>query len=128
MFRILIVDDSKAIHTFVRDMLSANPEIETYSVYDGTQAISLLGTQKNFDLVLLDWEMPNLDGPGTFPQIRKLLPTTPVLMMTSKNTTEDITYMLEMGVAEYLMKPFTSDILFEKIEFVTGRNMSRATA
>jgi DNA-binding response OmpR family regulator len=42
----------------------------------------------------------------------------PVMMMTTKNLPEDIQKMLDMGVSEYLMKPFTSDILFEKISFV----------
>ena len=51
----------------------------------------------------------------------------PTVMMTTKNAPEDIAMMLEMGVAEYLMKPFTIDILFEKIEAVSGRVLPYAS-
>ena len=74
-----------------------------------------------FDLILLDWEMPVLNGPGTFSEFKKMELKIPVVMMTTKNASEDIQTMLNMGVAEYLLKPFTIDILFEKIEFATGR-------
>ena len=47
--------------------------------------------------------------------------TIPTLMMTTKNKPEDIEKMIGLGVAEYLMKPFTIDILFDKIEFVSGK-------
>jgi len=100
--------------------------IQTTSVFDGQEALTLLKTKPDFDLILLDWEMPNLNGPSTFSKLLESGYKIPVIMMTTKNAAEDIQKMLEMGVAEYLMKPFTIDILFEKIEYVTGKSFPYA--
>ena len=127
MFRILIVDDTKSVHAFVKSLLSKCPEIESTSVHDGAQALSHLRKDSNYDLILLDWEMPNLNGPSTFEQLKSLGFKIPTIMMTTKNASEDIEKMLTMGVSEYLMKPFTIDILFEKIEYVSGRGLKYAS-
>ncbi len=121
MFSILIIDDTKSVHAFVKNLLAKAPDIQTTSVFDGAQGVELLKTQKNFDLILLDWEMPNLNGPDTFVSLKEMGITIPTLMMTTKNKPEDIEKMIGLGVAEYLMKPFTIDILFDKIEFVSGK-------
>ncbi len=126
MFQILVVDDTKSVQAFVKDLLRKVPEISTQSVYNGAEAIKLLEQKNKFDLILLDWEMPVLNGPETFQKIKELAITTPTIMMTTKNLPEEISQMLNMGVAEYLMKPFTFDILLEKIEFVSGRFFSHA--
>ena len=70
--------------------------------------------------------MPNLNGPDALQEIKSLGINTPVLMMTSKNAPEDIARVLELGASEYLMKPFTVDILFEKMSFVLGRAVEYA--
>lgn len=126
MFRILIVDDTKSVHAFVKSLLSKSKEIVATDVFDGLEAVELLKNNKEFDLILLDWEMPRLNGPDTFDQFLKMNLKIPTIMMTTKNAPEDIIKMLNMGVAEYLMKPFTIDILFEKIEYVSGRTLPYA--
>ena len=126
MFKILMVDDTKSVHAFVKSLLSKSPEIEVTSVYNGKEAVDLLATRPKFDLILLDWEMPVMTGPEAFANFKKMQIVIPTVMVTTKNSAEDISKMLEMGVSEYLMKPFTIDILFEKIEFVTGRSFSYA--
>lgn len=126
MFRVLIVDDTKSVHAFLKSLLAKCPEVETISVFDGQQAVALLQEQRNFDLILLDWEMPNLNGPAAFKEFVNLRLCIPTMMMTTKNEPEDIQQMLGMGVAEYLMKPFTLDILLEKINYVCGKNLAHA--
>lgn len=126
MPRILIVDDTKSVHAFVRALLSKSKTITTESVYDGVQALERLKQKNDFDIIFLDWEMPNLNGPDTLQKIKSLGISTPVLMMTSKNSPEDIARVLELGASEYLMKPFTVDILFEKMSFVLGRAVEYA--
>ncbi len=126
MFKILIVDDTKTVHAFVKNFLLKCKDIEVTSVFDGQQAVETMKSNNTFDLVLLDWEMPRLTGPETFAEFLKMGIKTPTVMMTTKNAPEDIQKMLEMGVSEYLMKPFTCDILFEKIEFVSGRSFNHA--
>ena len=122
MFEVLVVDDTRSVHAFVRSLLAKAADIQVTSAYNGKEAVELLKGGKKFDLIFLDWEMPELNGPDTFQEMKGLGCTIPIVMMTTKNSPADIQRMLEQGVAEYLMKPFTIDILFEKLSFASGRN------
>jgi len=126
VLNILVIDDTKSVHAFVRHLLQKSPEVTYSAVFNGAEGIELLKSGAKFDLILLDWEMPVLNGPDTFRQMKAMGITTPTIMMTTKNAPEDIEMMLGLGVAEYLMKPFTIDILFEKIEYVSGKHVPYA--
>lgn len=127
MFHILVVDDSRSVHSFIKACL-VHPEITLTSVSDGKEAIELLSKNSTaFELILLDWNMPVLDGPHTLDLIVKQSPNTPVIMMTTKSAIQDIAQMLAKGAKEYMFKPFTSEVLFDKIELATGRSFPRAT-
>lgn len=126
MFQILIIDDTKSVHAFVKSLLAKSSEVVVTSVFNGAEGLKLLESKKDFDLVLLDWEMPILDGPSTFEAFLKQGVKIPTVMMTTKNKPEEIEKMIMMGVSEYLMKPFTIDILFEKIEYASGRTLKYA--
>jgi two-component system, chemotaxis family, chemotaxis protein CheY len=122
MLKVLIVDDTRSVHFFVKGLLGALI-IEYQDAFDGEEALQKLRALQPGqapDLILLDWEMPKLDGPGTLEAIRRNGINIPVIMMTTKNRPEEIARMLEAGASEYLMKPFTKDILLEKIEAVAG--------
>ena len=112
--RLLIVDDSRAIHSFV-SAAASNNNWETISAYNGQEALDQLQKDTDFDLVLLDWEMPVKDGPETLAEIRKTMPNLCVIMLTSKNRPKDIRKMLDLGANDYMMKPITSEILTNKI-------------
>lgn len=127
MFRILVVDDTKSVHAFVGDILSKVNGIEHSRAFNGQEALQKLKVDPKFDLVLLDWEMPILDGPATLAEIKSLGILTPVIMMTTKNSLDDVKRMLAIGSAEYMMKPFDAEILFDKIDFVTGKRFSYAS-
>lgn len=123
MKNILIIDDSKAVHAYIKSCFQPF-QIKLNHVYNGQEAIEFLKTHpEKLDLVLLDWEMPIMDGPTTFDSL-KGKGISPVIMMTTKNAPEDITFMLNKGVSEYVLKPFTGDILIEKIEVVLGTGLS----
>ncbi|MFZ4712466.1 MAG: response regulator [Bacteriovoracaceae bacterium] len=115
-YKILCIDDSKSIHSFLKDCLTE--QIETFtSVFNGAEAVEHLSDKKEFyDLIFLDWEMPLKNGPETFEELSKIGLKTPVFMLTSKNEPSDILRMISAGVTEYIMKPFTKDILIEKIQ------------
>ena len=70
--------------------------------------------------MLLDWEMPVKNGLQTMAEIRQSSADIAVIMVTSKNDMNDITKTLDAGASEYIMKPFTKDILFDKIGHVLG--------
>lgn len=118
--KILCIDDSKSVHAFLKQCLSEISE-RVDSVYDGTQAIEVFKTGKrDFDIIFLDWEMPQKTGPETFEDLKKMGVNIPVIMLTSKNSADNISQMLSAGVSEYIMKPFTKEILVEKIQSVLG--------
>lgn len=124
MIRILSIDDSKAVHAFITTIFAPLPH-ELAHAYDGQEGLQLLQQkgESNFDLILLDWEMPKLTGIETLKQIRQLGFKLPVVMLTSKNAPEEIMNALALGASEYVMKPFTGDILKEKLETVLGRKL-----
>ena len=120
--KILVVDDSKAVHAYVKNCFRPF-DVNLTHVLNGKEALEALGDKQNdFDLVLLDWEMPFVDGPTTFDSMPKK-GVIPVIMMTTKNSPSDISFMLQKGINEYILKPFTPDILVEKIELVIGEGL-----
>lgn len=127
MFRILIVDDTKSIHTFVKELLKKRADLQFADAYNGQEAVEVINKSANeFDLVLLDWEMPIMTGPEALQAIKESGCNIPVVMMTTRNAPDEIAKLLEMGASEYLMKPFTADILLEKIEYACGEAFQRA--
>jgi two-component system, chemotaxis family, chemotaxis protein CheY len=124
MVKVLVVDDTKSVHAFLKSLLSHVPEVEVTPVYNGAEAVELLGNRTDFDLILLDWEMPVMTGPEAFQRFLEMGIRIPTVMMTTKNQPADIEKMLLMGVVEYLLKPFTLDILVEKMEFALGKGLA----
>ena len=118
--KILSVDDSKSIHAYLEECLVPVTESIVH-VYNGQEAVDKIKENlRAFDIIFLDWEMPIKDGPTTFKEFKELGVETPVIMLTSKNNPDDILQMIEAGVSEYMMKPFTADITIEKIRQVLG--------
>ncbi len=116
--KILAVDDSKLIASFVKQSLPS-PHFTVHSVENGMLALEKLRSGERFDIILLDWNMPVMDGPTFLEKAgnEKLL-RCPVIMMTTENHPEKIMRALSLGAKEYMMKPFTDVILNEKIQMV----------
>jgi len=123
MMKILVVDDSKAIHAFMKAILSGTKAVLSHA-FNGREAVDLIIAGNKFDVILLDWEMPVLDGPGALAGIRSKDTSVPIVMVTSKNEIMDIQRALEAGANEYVIKPFTKEILHEKITSVTGQEVA----
>jgi CheY-like chemotaxis protein len=121
MFKILLVDDTKAVHAFVKDLLKSAKDIQFTDAFNGAEALEIVKRGEKFDLVLLDWEMPVKTGPECLNDLKAMGFSSPIVMMTSKNSPDEIAHLLESGAAEYMLKPFTVDILKEKIEYVCGQ-------
>lgn len=115
--RILVVEDSKPIVNVVRGMLEA-AGYEVLEAENGEVAVFTLQKEK-VDYILLDWNMPNMNGIEFLDYNSKhQITDAKVLMMTTENKPEKIMKALELGAVEYIMKPFTSDILISKIKSV----------
>jgi two-component system chemotaxis response regulator CheY len=117
--RVLVIDDSKLIQGFVKSCLqdSAHQVVIAENGQIGIEVLTDTSNDSSFDVILLDWNMPVLDGPGFLQKIQdKNIITGPILMMTTENSPQKIMQALSMGASEYLMKPFTAEILLDKIE------------
>lgn len=105
--RVLVVDDSVVIRRLLTDVLSQDPEIELAGTApNGRIALSKL-PQVNPDLVTLDIEMPELDGLGTLPELRKLYPKLPVIMFSTLTERGALATLdaLALGATDYVTKP-----------------------
>jgi CheY-like chemotaxis protein len=88
--KIVIVDDSNAVHAFLREMLDGTG-IAMQHFYDGQEVVdNACSLPTDIDLVLLDWEMPRLTGIEALAKLRAARPDLHIVMMTSKNAMTDI--------------------------------------
>ncbi len=116
--KILVVDDFSTMRRIVRNLLVelgfSNPLIQ--EAEDGESAIAMLRSIP-FDLVVTDWNMPNMTGIDLLRAIRAeaALKGLPVLMVTAENNREQIIAAAQAGVNGYIVKPFTAITLKEKL-------------
>ena len=116
--KILVVDDFSTMRRIVRNLLVelgfSNPLIQEAD--DGENALILLRSQP-FDLVVTDWNMPNMTGIDLLRAIRAeaSLKGLPVLMVTAENNRDQIIAAAQAGVNGYIVKPFTAITLKEKL-------------
>ena len=110
--RILVADDDPLMRTLITVSLSGVSE--TVEAADGDEALGLL-EQSEFDLVLLDWDMPGTSGLDVLKTIRAQSSAVPVVMVTVKNERGQILEAIHAGASDYLIKPFESNALRGKL-------------
>ena len=120
--RILIVDDFSTMRRIVKNLLGDLGFTNTAEAEDGHAALALLNSQP-FDFVVTDWNMPVMTGIELLKAIRAdaKLKTLPVLMVTAEAKREQIIEAAQAGVNGYVVKPFTAQVLKEKIEKIFER-------
>ncbi len=120
---ILVVDDEQRMRKIVKDFLIANG----YSVLeaeDGEQALAVFQENKNkIDLILLDVMMPKLDGWSVLRQIRQESKV-PIIMLTARGEEQDELFGFELGVDEYISKPFSPKILVARVQAILKRTVT----
>ncbi len=119
----LVVDDSQSMRNIVKGGLE-KMEIfdEIQEAENGQEALDKLADKGPFDLVLLDWYMPVMEGYDCLVKIREnsAWADTKVMMVTTENQQENVIRAVMAGANEYLMKPFTPEMLEEKVRMVLG--------
>ena len=121
--KLLLVDDNESLVTMIKEYFSSNQAgIEvTYTAKDGGEALELLRTKKNeFDLMILDLVMPNVDGIKVLEEMRKEEIDKKTIVLTSYNGPDVIRKVSEFGVDYYLLKPFDIMELEKRILEVTN--------
>ena len=114
--KILMVDDEERMRKLVKDFLT----IKGYRVLeagDGEQAIDIFFKEKDISLVILDVMMPKMDGWETCKTIRRYSQV-PIIMLTARSEERDELLGFELGVDEYITKPFSPKILVARIEAI----------
>jgi two-component system chemotaxis response regulator CheY len=118
--RALIVDDSKAMRTILRKIVAECGFDEVVEAENGVQALVQLRKAGAPDLVLVDWNMPEMTGIEFVTRVRKddAFDASMLMMVTTETEPARITEALVAGADEYVMKPFTADALREKINLM----------
>jgi two-component system chemotaxis response regulator CheY len=120
MTKALVVDDSKTIRTILGRILK-ELGYEVCEAGNGKEALKVMESEKAaVNLVLADWNMPEMNGLELLKQLRQDpdLASLKVIMVTTETELDHMVSALEAGANEYVMKPFTKDILKEKLELV----------
>ena len=118
--KILVVDDESRMRKLVRDFLSKSGYI-VIEAGDGSEALDIFFEQKDIALVILDVMMPKLDGWQVCREIRAYSKV-PVIMLTAKSDERDELMGFELGVDEYITKPFSPKILVARVEAILRRS------
>jgi two-component system chemotaxis response regulator CheY len=122
--RVLVVDDEPSMRKVVRAMLLAIGVKTVYEANDGAAGLDAV-RQNNPDIVIVDWEMPNIDGaqfvcmvraPGAFP-----IPDVPILMLSGHGDRWRVVEALRNGADDYLLKPVSTKALHDRIVAIIGR-------
>jgi two-component system chemotaxis response regulator CheY len=115
--KILVVDDFSTMRRIVKNILKQLGYENIEEAEDGEQAFSKLKTG-GFDFVVSDWNMPNKDGISLLRSIRSdsELKGMPVLMVTAEAEKEKVVEAIRAGVSNYVVKPFTAEVLKEKMD------------
>jgi two-component system, chemotaxis family, chemotaxis protein CheY len=114
---ILVVDDHGATRTLISVLLQRLGYDNISVARDGMEALEKLRTRK-YDLILSDWDMPEIDGLSLWNKIREdsTLQGIPLIMVTAINEVEMVRKALSEGIADYMVKPITLQTLTTKIE------------
>ncbi|MCX8132165.1 MAG: response regulator transcription factor [Clostridia bacterium] len=117
--RILIADDEPAMRKLVSDFLKKEGYI-VFEAEDGRKALNIFHNEQNIDLLILDVMMPVMDGWTACREIRAVSKV-PVIMLTARGEEADELFGFEIGVDEYVTKPFSPLILMARVQAVLRR-------
>jgi two-component system, chemotaxis family, chemotaxis protein CheY len=117
--RVLVVDDFATMRKIVRNILKQIGFEDITEAEDGNAALRVIKSE-NIGLVVTDWNMPNMSGLDLLREIRGNSQTAslPVLMVTAEGLKENVMEAVKAGVNNYVVKPFTAEVLQEKIETI----------
>lgn len=131
--KILAVDDSKTmLRIITNSLVRVGIHVDNITTgLDGMEAWDLLkspiinletGKEEKFDIIITDWNMPNMDGLELVKLIRKdsEYKDTPIIMVTTEGGKKEVILALKAGVNNYIVKPFTPKILQEKLKAILG--------
>ena len=118
--KILVIDDESRMRKLVRDFLTKKG-YEVLEAANGEEAMEIFYEDKDIDLLILDVMMPKMDGWEVCREVRKTS-RVPIIMLTAKADERDELLGFELGVDEYVTKPFSPKILVARVEAILRRS------
>ena len=119
--RAIVVDDSRAVRMMLRRMLTEAGCSDCAEAGNGLEALAVLDAFDGLpDVMLVDWNMPEMNGLELIRAVRAdpARRDIPILMVTTESEISQMVRALAAGASEYLMKPFTKDAIFEKLDLL----------
>lgn len=117
--KFLVVDDSPTMRRIVCNALQEIGYTDMTEAEDGQQALQVL-RKTSIDFLITDWNMPNVNGLELAKKVRASaeLKHIPILMVTTRGMKEDVVEAMQADINNYVVKPFTPDVLEEKIDAI----------
>ncbi len=124
--KILIVDDSQLIHSMYRLVLNRYKNCKIVDAMNGLEALDVLSRENDFDLLLLDINMPVMNGLQFMGKIKKenLYGHIPIVVISTEGKEEDTLMALKLGASGYVVKPFKPNMLYELIDKIVAKKQS----
>ena len=123
--KIMVVDDESRMRKLVRDFLTKS-NFEVVEAADGAEAVDIFFEENDIALIILDVMMPKMDGWQVCKEIREYSKV-PIIMLTAKSDERDELLGFELGVDEYISKPFSPKILVARVEAILRRTSQFGT-
>ncbi|MGE3108334.1 MAG: response regulator [Phycisphaerales bacterium] len=118
--KIMLIDSSRTMRNIQRSVLAQLGHTQIEEACDGQDAMAKLGAFQP-DLILVDWNMPNMDGLTFVKTFRHTNKTTPLIMVTTQSEKSRVIEAIKAGVNNYVVKPFTPDLLSQRITETLAR-------
>jgi len=124
--KILIVDDSQLIHSMYRLVLNRYKNCKIVDAMNGLEALDVLSRENDFNLILLDINMPVMNGLQFMEKIKKenIYKHVPIIVISTEGKEEDTLKALQLGATGYVVKPFKPHMLYELIEKILSRKQA----
>jgi two-component system chemotaxis response regulator CheY len=118
--RILLVDDSRAVRSLLRRIVQAHGFDEVFEAGDGKAALERLEQSGAPDVMLVDWNMPRMNGLELVRAVRGNAEwrDVPIVMVTTETEYDQIVRAFAAGASEYVMKPFTEESIIDKFDLI----------
>jgi len=116
--KILVVDDSSTMRRIIKNTLHRLGFSDILEAADGLEACEQYAENEDIDLIITDWNMPNMNGLEFVKKVRAEDQDTPIIMVTTEGGKKEVITALKAGVNNYIVKPFTPQVLKEKLSLI----------
>lgn len=117
--KVMLVDDSRTIRAILRNALRELGHEDVVEAADGVEALAALA-KGPVDLMIVDWNMPNMDGITLVKKVRETDKSTPIFMCTTEAEKTRVIAAIQAGANDYVVKPFTPELLKKKLGRFAG--------